>query len=220
MSTELPEISLRLIRHAESEGNAGARTLDAASMRLTPKGIRQAEALAEREIAAPDLLICSPYRRALDSAAPLMRRFPAVPLETWPVEEFTPLAAAGWRNTTAADRRGAVDAYWQAMDPQRVEGPGAESFAGFLARVESAWQRLKALSGGTVLVVSHRKFMAALVFNVLSAERGVSARRMRQFRSFDQAVPIPNGARIDLRLRGPTVWVGPVDPLPVRCVGT
>lgn len=206
--------TVRLIRHGESEGNAGARTTDAATMGLTPEGRRQAEVAAERLTAPPTLIVCSAYRRAAETAEPTRRRFPGVPVETWPVQELTCLASDACRDTTTAERRGAVDAYWQAADPHRVEGEGAESFAAFLARVEEVWERLRRIGAGRVVVFTHRKFISALLWTGLSPRSGLSSRRMRHYRGFDQSLPVPNGAQVDIELRGGGPWFGPVDPQP------
>ena len=83
---------VRLIRHAESAANAGLATTAPDSIPLTEKGQLQARAIADSITSAPDLIISSPFERAIATALPTTERFPHVPFETWPVEEFTYLS--------------------------------------------------------------------------------------------------------------------------------
>lgn len=82
-------LTVHLIRHAESAANAGAVTADPASIPLTPRGHDQAHSISKAFAAAPELIVCSPFLRVQQSAAPTLARFATVPVETWPVQEFT-----------------------------------------------------------------------------------------------------------------------------------
>ena len=77
------------IRHGESTGNAGVPCHDLATIELTERGHEQARAVAASWAEAPALIVTSPYTRTRQTAAPTIARFPAVPVETWPIEEFT-----------------------------------------------------------------------------------------------------------------------------------
>src|SRR5262245_50607839 len=83
-----------LIRHAESEGNAGLVTSQPDTIPLTKKGIEQALRLADSFTRAPALIVTSPFIRTLQSAEPTIGRFPAVRQEQWQVQEFTHLSPA------------------------------------------------------------------------------------------------------------------------------
>jgi broad specificity phosphatase PhoE len=83
---------VRLIRHAESAANAGLATTAPDTIPLTEKGLMQAWALADSITSAPDLIISSPFERAITTALPTVKRFPHAPFELWPVEEFTYLS--------------------------------------------------------------------------------------------------------------------------------
>lgn len=98
-------LTVRFIRHAESAANAGAATSDPASIPLTPRGHDQALAGSDSFSAAPDLIICSPFLRVQQTAAPTCVRFTAAPVQTWAVQEFTYLAPARCAHTTAEQRR-------------------------------------------------------------------------------------------------------------------
>src|SRR5690348_4865955 len=61
------------IRHGESEGNVGVRTIDPASIQLTTKGQEQARQVAQAFHEAPALIVTSPYMRAKQTALATMK---------------------------------------------------------------------------------------------------------------------------------------------------
>lgn len=119
---------VKLIRHGESAANAGQASPDHASIPLTPKGVEQAHLMSGSFAQAPTLIVASPFVRAHATAMPTVAVFPATPFETWPIHEFTYLEPARCANTTVAQRRDWVRAYWAKEDPAFRDGEGAESF--------------------------------------------------------------------------------------------
>jgi broad specificity phosphatase PhoE len=200
---------LWLIRHAESEGNAGAAASDFAAMGLTPPGQAQAERLATVLPARPDRVITSPYRRAVLTAAPALARWPGLEARERPVQEFTYLAADRCRGLTPAGLRPLVEAYWRRMDPAHVDGPGAESFAAFAARVRGFVAEVAGWPG-TTLVFTHEQFIRATVWALLLGRFEGTAEDMVRFHALRSAFPVPNAAflRVDLGADGP--WLGRV----------
>ncbi len=74
---------LYLIRHAESENNAKAEQQRVEDPAITSRGERQALALANwLTTLRPNVVISSPFRRALQTAAPAVERL-ACSLEIW-----------------------------------------------------------------------------------------------------------------------------------------
>ena len=181
-----------LIRHGESESNAGLATGATASIGLTPLGQAQAEALAAAFERAPDLIVSSGYRRALDTAALTRARFPQVPCEQWPIHEVAVLSDASRNHTTPAQRQPLVQAYWQRADPHYVDGPGAESFAQLVERARDTLERLRRLDAPFVAVFGHGLFTRALLWVHFVAPSDLSAERMRAFRGFLSGFRIPN----------------------------
>lgn len=102
-----------LVRHGESAANAGAVTTDPASIPLTEAGRGQARSTAAAIMQRPNLIVVSSYLRTRQTTAPSIERFPDVPVETWPVQEFTYLSPGRCAGTTTAQRRPLVEAYWQ-----------------------------------------------------------------------------------------------------------
>ncbi|MFW5837542.1 MAG: histidine phosphatase family protein, partial [Desulfovibrionaceae bacterium] len=130
-----------LVRHGQSEANAGIPSAHHGSPPLTDLGRRQAQAAADMIQRPPDQVITSSFVRTIQTAEPVLRRFPEARSEVWEVEEFTYLAPSKYRGTVTADRRPMVREYWERCDPDYRDGPGAETFREFIARASAAVQR-------------------------------------------------------------------------------
>lgn len=150
-----------VFRHAESLSNAGGKTLDPAGIPLTEHGLRQARALAWKLPEAPDRIITSPFRRAIETAKPIDTRYPAAVNEIWPIQEFTYLEPASCVGTNWADRKPRIDAYWARLDPGYVDGEGAESFSHLLERARAFLADIAELDNELTVTVSHGQFMQA-----------------------------------------------------------
>jgi probable phosphoglycerate mutase len=189
-----------LIRHAESIGNAGLVTSRPDTIPLTGKGIEQALYLADSFTQAPALIVTSPYIRTQQSAKPTIRRFPTARQEQWEVQEFTYLSPARYRDTTAADRRPFVEAYWSRCDPHHIDGEGAESFADFIRRVQQAIDGLWSCQSEFVAVFGHGLFLRAMIWRMLFGAQPVNATTMLYFRRLLVATAMPNTAitKVDL----------------------
>ena len=180
-----------LVRHGESAANAGIATTNPATIPLTSAGRSQAEELAGT-LERPDLIVVSPYLRTRQTAEPTISRFPNVPVEVWPVQEFTYLSPEPCIDTTAEQRRLMVEGYWRQCDPNRDDGPGAESFSMMLERVRGLRERLAAHPADSIVVFTHGQIMQAL--RLLREHPSASDRElMTWFLEFDQRSPIHNG---------------------------
>lgn len=193
-------LRVTFVRHGQSTGNAGEPTSDLVTMPLTLLGWQQARAVATTWTMAPAHIVSSPFLRARQTAEPTSSRFPGVPLETWPVQEFTYLAPARWIASTRAQRRPAVEAYWTRADPAYVDGPGAESFSTVLLRADAALAALQKWPDGEhVVLFSHGQFMQAVRQSVLWP-RGSDAEKMAAFWPGDQRAPVLNCQKVELSL--------------------
>lgn len=170
-----------LIRHGESEANAGLPTPSPAAIRLTEKGQGQAAALAERLDVLSALIIVSSYLRTRQTAEPFMQKHPGTPVEVWPVHEFTYLDIGRHANTTEAERLQFVEAYWDRNDPHRNEGSGAESFAEFIHRVDTSIARLRVHETGPVVVFTHGYFIHGVEMRLANPYRLVDDSLMKSF---------------------------------------
>jgi probable phosphoglycerate mutase len=145
------------IRHAQSEANAGGRTIDPVSIPITETGYAQSVSLAEEISEQPDLIIVSPYIRTQQTALPLCQKYPNRLMEVWPLQEFTFLSPVICKNTTPKERRPLVEKYWKLCDPDFIHGEGAESFNQFRERISLAINGINAINLDTVIVFTHEQ---------------------------------------------------------------
>ncbi len=190
-----------LIRHAQSTSNAGQPTESPTATPLSDLGHEQAALLAKSIHQRPDLVVTSPYMRTLQTAQPLLDRYPDCTHEEWPVQEFTYLNPGSYRGTTAAVRRPAVNAYWETLDPRSENGPGAESFMMFMDRVRVFIERAQAHEGLS-LAYSHGQFIRGCVWQLFVNQSNgdlEADETMLRFRNWRSAFRIGNTAVIKIR---------------------
>jgi broad specificity phosphatase PhoE len=182
-----------IIRHAESASNAGGRTGDPATIPITETGMRQAERAANLISVRPAVIVVSRYSRTVQTAAPLLKRFPGVPVECWPVEEFTYLNISACVGTTYAERGRLRDAYWSRCDPLWADGPGCESFTDFIARVRGFEQALSIREADDIVVVfTHSLIMQALLWLQQNSSGKTDHASMQDFDGFKRSISVPN----------------------------
>lgn len=201
-------IKVLLIRHGESQSNAGLPTQSTEFVELTDRGNKQAQEVFDyiRQVSLiPDLIITSPYLRSQQTAIPLryftsqvkhfmsQERLLKPPEEEWPVQEFTYLAS--WRSeySTVQDRRPVVDLFWEIADPTMVDGPGAESFEQFINRTQEFKTELESTKHSTIAVFSHEQFISAFLWLLECSEVTPTTAEMRDYRTYLLDNPIPNG---------------------------
>jgi broad specificity phosphatase PhoE len=192
-------VNLYLVRHGESVSNAGLVTEGHGIYPLTDHGQDQARRFSETWGRAPMLIVTSKFTRAKQTSEPFRARYKESPTDIWDVQEFTQLSPDKYPGTTHAERMPKVNAYWKRNDPHFCDGPGAESFAGFIKRVgkmfDLAGMRLKAHLGEKfapeIVVFTHGTFMQAALFSVLN---GVpqTMEAMDRFHAYHHGLPIPN----------------------------
>ncbi|MFC0041656.1 histidine phosphatase family protein [Actinomadura rayongensis] len=182
-----------LIRHGESESNAGLPTYGPGAAPLTALGRAQAATIAESFTAPPSLLVVSPFLRARETAAPTRARFPSVPCEEWPVQEFTYLGALHGPGTSIEQRRPHAAAYWARADPSLVLGGDGESFTALIARARAFLDRLSTLpDDATVAVFTHRIFLLAVTWTLDTGTTTPDSPAMRAFHHYAESTPTPN----------------------------
>lgn len=198
---------VRLIRHGESAANAGGATLDHATIPLTPKGVEQAHHVARSFNHPPALIVASTFSRARSTAMATVSKFAAIPLEIWPVHEFTYLEPARCVNTTVAQRRAWVEEYWTRSDPAFMDGAGAESFLDFVSRAQSLLDRLADHPAQDIAVFSHGQLINAVAWLVERKPQKIDGRAMSDWREYEIANHVPNGSGYMLfRDPGDAVW--------------
>jgi probable phosphoglycerate mutase len=188
-----------LIRHGESESNAGAPSADPGASPLTARGHEQAARAAEAMPEPPALIVTSPYLRAQQTGEPTIARFPDARREEWPVQEFTYLGHLHRTPTTGPERRPQVEEYWRRADPGLSIG-GAETFADLLDRTRTCLDRLTEQPTGPVAVFTHGIFLRAVMWAVLTGITTADQTAMRAFHRFSSSIAVPNCAVVQLRV--------------------
>lgn len=153
-----------LIRHGQSLANAGRAIAGDSTNSLTELGRQQAQSFADSFPLHPSRFLVSRYLRARQTAEPLLRRLPGIPVEAWPIHEFHYLSAI--ENPTIEEQRmPEILSYWERMDPAYAVDAHAEPFAAFLARTRDAIQRLATEAsespGGCHVLFTHGLWMQA-----------------------------------------------------------
>lgn len=176
-----------MIRHAESAAQIGAVSSDVTLIPLSDKGHVAAKELAS-QLPKPDLIVVSKFIRTRQTAQPLIDLYPNVPVEEWPVHEFTYLATERCTGMTAEQRAPLVGEYWERNEPEYADGDSAESFNQFIGRAGMLLERC-AGDSMSVYIFSHALFMQAVR---MMLTEGVSSLDMTSFRKACFSHPIRN----------------------------
>lgn len=149
----------------------------------------------------PERIVTSCYLRARQTAVPTKFRFPSVPVEEWPVHEFTYLSNKDFPAlSTVEDRKPWVDDYWKKCDPSSIDGPGSESFEQFIARVRGVMQRFAEVGSGQAAVIfTHEQFICAVYWLLKCKPVRITSETMRDFRVFLLENSIPNAGLLRLQ---------------------
>jgi len=205
-------MTLLLTRHAETVWHAENRYAGISDIDLTPRGVQQAERLADwvrtRKI---DAIVCSPVRRARETAAPSAL---AAGVELEVVDDLREVGFGIAEGRTLSELDPEVVARFRA-DPVAHPFPGAEQPTVAAERCAAALRRVAARhAGDTVLVVAHNTLLRL----GLCALLGLPVARYRQvFPRLDNvavteialpATPLPDGGAGPVALLSLNVPVG------------
>jgi broad specificity phosphatase PhoE len=198
-----------LIRHGESQSNAGEKTTTPEHIGLTTLGELQSQQIANTIIHQPDLVVYTPYVRTQQSSKPIIEKYPGVIHEEWPLQEFTYLNPHQYHNTSRHDRQSSKRIYWSKCDPYYSDGGGAESYYEFLNRIEICLNRLKTIDG-FIIVYTHGHVISSILWYVLNWHLKHNYKNMQHYYNFRQALKIPNGAIIKMNLLGEEPEISPI----------
>jgi probable phosphoglycerate mutase len=201
-TTSKPTTKVLLVRHGQSVANAGGIPPDHINNPLTELGHAQAKAFAEGFDCEPTLFLVSPFLRARQTSEPLLKKFPNVPVEEWPIHEFTFLEPARHNGTSEQQQSPHILDYWKRNDPEYLAGPGAESFTLFLGRAREAIRRLGDLApGGCIVAFTHGLLMQAFRL-LLLFPNATEAELMPNFRRFHFDHFIENTDSLEFEITG------------------
>lgn len=182
-----------LIRHGQSQANVGGVTLENPVVPLTELGELQARTVAQLLPATAAAIWSSPFKRALDTAAPYCARVGKSPTTHDDLREFETVDTLQLRGSSSTEREAVVARYWLESDPDRRSGPAAETFREFHERVARVrTQFLPSLADGT-LIFGHGMWMAQLFWQIWGFDQ-VDHVGMTLFRRFQLGFPTPNAS--------------------------
>jgi alpha-ribazole phosphatase len=206
-----------LVRHGQSQANAGGVTLENALVPLTPLGELQARAIAPLLPATAVTIWSSPFKRTLDTAAPYCARMGRGAAACDDLREFETIDTVQLRGTACEEREIVVAGYWMKSDPDHRSGPAAETFREFHERVARARREfLAALPDGSV-IFGHGMWMALLFWQMWGFSR-VDRIGMAQFRQFQLGFPTPNTGIYCLSRAAPDNWLVQADEASMRAI--
>lgn len=95
-------------------------------------------------------------------------------------------------NTTVAERRDWVEAYWSRSDPAFRDGEGAESFLDFIFRAQSFLGQLAEHPAQDIAVFSHGQFINAVAWLIEHKPQCIDGRAMVDWRGYEITNHVPN----------------------------
>ena len=204
------------VRHGESTANAGAVTMEHASIPLSPLGLAQAQAVAASLDVDPSRVLVSKYLRARETARWFCERVGRA-AEMHPLlHEFSALDPSLLEGMTGQERRPIAAAYWQTADPGVRRGPQAETFLEFDARLSAFIEELPRLADRTVLF-GHGIWFGLLCWKLMGFAAD-TPQAMRAFRRFQTGLPMPNCAVYVLHCLDARTWGWRADEASMRRV--
>ena len=199
-----------LIRHAQSESNAGQAVRPNHQINITDVGKTQAQELADwlsANVTEPVTeIFVSQYLRTQQTAQPYLQRTKRTAIVIDELHEFNFLDFDTIKDLSFDDIRVIADDFWQRHSAHRASEV-TDSFEHFVARVQKVRAYFDALPDGTYLVFTHGMWIGMLIWQLLL---GDSPRlySMKKFREFELAMRPKNCEVLLLAPAGiKKVWV-------------
>jgi hypothetical protein len=89
-----------------------------------------------------------------------------VPVEIWPIQEFSYLPYDVYRDTTSQDRRSPSINYFKEANPDKILGEGGESFHQFSQRIKDTILSLKHTESEKIIIYGHGWFVRAFLWQM------------------------------------------------------
>ena len=183
--------TLYLIRHGESTANVGGPAVPGKQVGLTERGLEQALSLTERlSHVLASAIYTSELKRTQQTAVLLCEQWKLLPQVLPCLNELCNLEFAHIANVSVDERRRMAQAYWALGDVHHQDGPTADSFAMFAARVDEFLGMASTLPNDSLLF-THGIWLGMLAWKLLGVD--VKTRPdMQQFRQFQTAMNMKN----------------------------
>jgi len=162
------ETTIYLVRHAQTDSNAGGRFQGWTDVELNENGLSQAKRVAERlSYEEIGVVYCSPLIRTKVTAALIAARHGVTPQV---LPDLAEINYGEWEGKSREE----VNAKWPELlwkmrnDPTGAAIPGGETYEGFSARCNGVFREVCSLQEGKkVVVVAHSGVIKAIVLAIL-----------------------------------------------------
>lgn len=199
-----------LIRHAQSESNAGQAVRPNHAINLTDVGKTQAQELADwlsANVTEPVTeIFVSQYLRTHQTAQPYLQSTKRTATVIDELHEFNFLDFDTIKDLSFDDIRVIADDFWQQHSAHRASKV-TDSFEHFVARVQKVRAYFDTLPDGTYLVFTHGMWIGMLIWQMLLGD-SPRLHNMKKFREFELATRPKNCEVLLLAAAGiKKVWV-------------
>jgi len=203
-----------LIRHGESKGNAGERTKNTKVNPLSNRGWREARKLGHYlndNAPKPGLIVISEFKRTVQTSTPYRDLNDNIPVEEWPVQEFTYLSGVKYANTCEAERIPKRNEYWEQNDPYYHDDENSESFVDFYIRANEMIEKAYLCPHDFIIIFTHGMFSKMIWWIInnknLNGMAGCNALTMEQWHNFNHSIDFPNTGILKIRIDDGDVWI-------------
>lgn len=157
-----------LIRHAESEANVGGTFHEHKhTIKITEEGKRQAQELKEI-LEKPDRVIVSKFIRTIETAEPLINKFPETEVHMWlDAHEFEWISCAEEVCAERDKMRESTFNYFTNSDPFVRKENTEESFKEFADRIYKLTLKIGKISEGVNYIFTHG-FVIKMILLILN----------------------------------------------------
>lgn len=179
-----------LIRHAQSESNAGLSIRPNHSIALTSTGQTQAQDLAEwlyQQVPQPTQVFVSKFIRTQQTAQPYLDKIKQSADVLADLFEFDYLDFKQIEHLNYQQLREQSDAFWLKNDIYYQSSEQCDSFAHFVQRVKNVRQALADLPDGIYVVFTHGMWLGMLMWQLLQLNEQ-KILDMQQFAKFEFAI--------------------------------
>lgn len=179
-----------LIRHAQSESNAGQVVRPNADINITELGKEQALELADwlqAHINEPiDDIFVSQFVRTQQTAEPFLGKYARTHTLMDELHEFDYLDFDNIKDLAFADIKNMSDDFWT-KTPDHQDSERTDSFANFVKRVQNVRAMFDRLPDGTYVVFTHGMWIGMLIWQLLLGD-SPRVMNMRRFREFELTI--------------------------------
>lgn len=179
-----------LIRHAQSEANAGLLVRPNADINITELGNTQARELADwlhTHISEPiDDIFVSQFVRTQQTAQPFLDKHTRTHTLIDELHEFDYLDFDHIKDLAFVDIKNMADEFWT-KSPDHQDSERTDSFANFVKRVQTVRAFFDGLPDGTYVVFTHGMWIGMLIWQLLLGD-SPRVMNMQQFRAFELTI--------------------------------